>query len=181
MRADVGRIDPRHDEVLGSHGRAGEPPQHRELSRVGHRVGKRPLKEIFRSRSLERRSLFEMAREIRKRRMESQDFCLEVGPQGRPVLTADEKGPGISEDAVHVADELVRRPHLRGRSKRREVRRSPAQRFLSAVGDGGKEMAQKRSFVIHDDQVINFRMNASLRPALPRTMGLPLLIGSNQN
>lgn len=50
---------------------------------------------------------------------------------------------------MDVANQFVRGADLRRGAKLREVRRSPAKRFLQTIGDGSEEVVKEFPFLVH--------------------------------
>jgi hypothetical protein len=55
IRSQSPGVDVREDEVLRWDRRSGQAPQHRQLTRMRHRVGEGPLQHAFRRHRLEKR------------------------------------------------------------------------------------------------------------------------------
>ena len=62
------------------------------------------------------------------------------GKHRRLVGAAEEVGARVAEDAVHVADEFVRRADLGCGAEVGEFGRGVAEGFLCSVGEGGEEV-----------------------------------------
>ena len=68
-------------------------------------------------------------------------------------MAADEEGPGVTEHARHVTDELCRSADSGGRAEAVEVRRGTAEGLLGAIGQGGQEVTQQSSLLIHGQKL----------------------------
>ena len=97
-----------------------------------------------------------IAREQRAYRLdrfvEALDFFLERG-QGigfRGIRSALEEGAHVAHQCRHVTDQLGGSADPVAGTEGRIVLRRVPQRFLRAIGDGGKEVAQQLAVTVHD-------------------------------
>src|SRR5215467_7519567 len=105
---------------------------------MGHRIRKRTLEELLGIDVLKFSSRLQMSCYIRKRLMKMLNRRAEIRQERCPVATADEEGTCISEHAIHVLYQLVRRADLRGCAKSRKVRRRVSQCLLCPVRESSE-------------------------------------------
>jgi hypothetical protein len=86
---------------------------------------------------------------IGQRLMEVNDRSLEIGEVRCAVAAPNEQRPRVPQNVIHVPDQFVRRSDLVPRSKRSEIRRSPAQRLLRPVCESSQKMFEKISLGVH--------------------------------
>ena len=83
VRPHVRRVDRRLAEILGWDGGAGEPPQHRELARVRHRVAERTLEETLVGHRRRERRVAEVGVHGREGVVEARHLVGEAGQSRR--------------------------------------------------------------------------------------------------
>lgn len=85
---------------------------------MSHSVGKGTLKHDFGSDASKLRSYFKVLRHVRQCLVKMCNRSGKVGQYRRAVIATDEKGAGVSQNAVHVTNQLMRRPNLRRNPER---------------------------------------------------------------
>jgi hypothetical protein len=108
---------------------------------VRHRIGKRTLQEDFGCYGAKLRS-FDVSSEIFQRLVKMRYRRGEVRKNGRTIAPPDEEGAGISQDAVHVVDQLVRGTDLRRCPEVGEFGWRAAERFLGSISESGQEVVE---------------------------------------
>src|SRR5260370_12533976 len=76
------------------------------------------------------------------------DRCLKVGQLRRPVAAADETSTRLSQNAIHLADQLQRRADFGRGSGRSEVARRATQGFLGPLGPGPQVLPERAPFFL---------------------------------
>src|SRR4029077_13146321 len=109
---EIGRTDRGKHEVLGRNRTASQPSLHGQLASMSHSVGKGPLKQDFGSDALKLRSSFKVVRHVRQCLVKMRNRSGKVGQYRRAVIATDEKRAGVSQKAVHVTNQIMRRPNL---------------------------------------------------------------------
>src|SRR5689334_9463097 len=129
--------------VLPTHGRTGDPPQHRDLTRVRERVSDRTLKE-----SLEGHAECRLAGEIvveRGKRAEEARTVLAPRLHGRvlPPLGALRHRERPIEEVAHVREDLRRCTAPRTDAESGKFRRRIAKRLSGAIRERRQRVSQK--------------------------------------
>jgi len=91
-----------------------------------HGVGQGALQQHLGRDPSKLRPSIQMPRQVGQRLVEMRYRGREVGQHGRTVCAADEERSRVPQDAVHVADHLMRGANLVGDSEVREIRRRAA-------------------------------------------------------
>src|ERR1700730_12990179 len=100
---------------------------------MGHRVRRRTLKELLCVDVLEFSSRLQVSWYIRKRLVKMLNRGAKIRQCRCAVASANEEGTRISEHAIHVLYQLVRRADLRSCAKGRKIRRRVTPRLLRPV------------------------------------------------
>jgi hypothetical protein len=103
----------------------------------------RPLEKTLQRGPVQPCPHVEVASEALEGLVEPRHLIPQVRERLGPVGPTDEERPGVGQDAVHVAHELLRRPDLGSSPKRAERLRGTPEGFLGAVGHGCEKVAQE--------------------------------------
>jgi hypothetical protein len=142
-------VDVGEDEVLGWDGASGEAAQEGKLAGVGHGVGEGTLQEDFGGDAVEFGAEIDVVSYVGEDLVEVRYGGREVRQSRGLVGAAEEVGARVTQDAVHVADELVWSADLRGGTEVGELGRGAAEGFLRAVGEGCEKVLEEDSLFVH--------------------------------
>src|ERR1700722_1108414 len=90
-----------------------------------------------------------MPRHVRQSFVEMRDRIGKLPEHRRAIAAADKQSTRVAQDAVHVADQLVRRANLWPRHKAAELRRRATKRLLRPVSQCSQKMPEQCTLFIH--------------------------------
>lgn len=89
-----------------------QPPEQGKLTDVGHNIGQRTLEKLVFGNAEQLRITVQIPPKILEDIMESVYLCLYGGERFRVILAADETRSSIPQDACHMTEDCLRRPHF---------------------------------------------------------------------
>jgi hypothetical protein len=121
VRTEICAVDRGENEIFGWYGTARQSPEQGQLPSVGHCIRKGALQKDFWSHIEEIRSYLDVSSNIGERFMKVRYSSLEIGKYWRAVSASDEQRSRVTQQTVHVPNQLVGSSDLGGGSKLREV------------------------------------------------------------
>lgn len=150
---------------------ATQPPQQRQLPRVGHRVGERSLEKTLGGRIRQIRRSLNTFGQLAKHREEPIHFGSVRRAIRQDVTRRGQQANRVIEHAAHVANQLPRRACPLSRLNRFVPRRRISKGFGGAIRERCQKMAEQRLVAVHDARFVEGDVHLAATRAAIATYG----------